>query len=48
MHKMKYAKHVCRHGTINGSLVESKPEKLYKMAVRADRDVWSEHVVGSY
>jgi hypothetical protein len=46
MHKVKYVKHVSRRGTIDGSLVESKPDKLYKMAVQAVIDVWSENVVG--
>jgi hypothetical protein len=47
MHKLNYVKHVCRRGTIGGSLVESKPDRLCKMAVQADTDVWSENAVGS-
>ena len=43
---MKYVKHVCRCGTVDGSLVESKPDKLCKMAVKAVTGVWSENLVG--
>jgi hypothetical protein len=44
MHKLKYVRHVCGLGTMDGSLVESKPVKLCKMAVI---DVRSENLVGS-
>jgi len=32
---------------MDGSLVESKPDMLYKMASKAVIDVWSENLVGS-
>jgi len=31
---------------MDGSVVESKPDKLCKMAVKAVIDVWSENLVG--
>jgi len=44
MHKLKYVRHVCGRGRMDGSLVESKPVKLRKMAFI---DVRSENLVGS-